>query len=193
MRFIGDTHGKFAKYKAIADAAPASIQVGDFGMGFATVPEMGPEHRFIRGNHDNPALCRQSPNWIPDGTAEGRMFFLGGGFSLDYATRIEGEEWWPDEELTMGELYAAMDTYEAADTDIVITHECPSDVAPFIFSQRVQRLNNPSRTSQALSSLLYIRKPKVWIFGHWHIPVDEVINGTRFICLGELGHIDLDI
>jgi hypothetical protein len=35
-------------------------------------------------------------------------------------------------------------------------------------------------------------KPKLWIFGHWHVPFDEVIAGTRFICLPELAYIDID-
>jgi predicted phosphodiesterase len=193
MRFIGDTHGKFDRYEAIAKEADASIQVGDFGMGFRDAPAMSDAHRFIRGNHDNPALCRQSPNWIPDATVERRMFFLGGGYSLDRFERIEGRDWWADEELDMGELYAAMDIYQESSADIVITHECPSDIAPFLFSDRKMRLNNPSRTSQALSSILWIRRPTLWIFGHWHIPVDREIDGCRFICLSELQHIDIDV
>lgn len=36
-------------------------------------------------------------------------------------------------------------------------------------------------------------KPKLWLFGHWHMPFDEVVSGTRFICLAELATIDVDI
>src|SRR5260370_16253241 len=81
IRFIGDTHAKFPLYRAIATApvetddptnkifAP-SIQVGDFGMGFRTAPILAPDHRFIRGNHDNPQLCAEHPNWIAVGAVE---------------------------------------------------------------------------------------------------------------------------
>lgn len=194
MRFIGDTHGDYHRYRSIALEAEQSIQVGDFGMGFGMKLDKTPNHRFIRGNHDNPELCRISPNWIPDGNIEGRMFFLGGGYSVDWHTRCEGVDWWRDEELTIGELNDLIDIYEASTCDIVVTHECPSVIAEEVFQNRRRlRIENPSRTSQALSALMHIRAPKIWIFGHWHIPVDEVIGNTRFICLSECQHIDLEI
>jgi len=31
------------------------------------------------------------------------------------------------------------------------------------------------------------------IFGHWHSNADEVIDGTRFICLNELSYCDIDV
>jgi predicted phosphodiesterase len=193
MRFIGDTHAKFDKYQDIVNGCESSIQVGDFGAGFAEIPDLGNSHRFIRGNHDNPSICRNHPNWIPDGTVEGRMFFLGGGYSIDHARRVEGVDYWSDEQLTSSELYTALQIYEQSDCDIVITHECPSEIAPLVFNKNRDRIIRPSRTSQALSAILEIRKPKLWIFGHWHTPVDEEIDGTRFICLAELAYIDIDI
>lgn len=101
MRFIGDTHAKFGSYQAIALGADASIQVGDFGAGFAEIPDLGPNHRFIRGNHDNPALCRAHPNWIPDGHSENGMFFMGGATSVDRHSRCEGVDYWADEEMSI--------------------------------------------------------------------------------------------
>src|SRR5262245_14865759 len=35
--------------------------------------------RFIRGNHDNPNVCRRHTQWIPDGHLEDSMMFIGGG------------------------------------------------------------------------------------------------------------------
>jgi hypothetical protein len=121
------------------------------------------------------------------------MFFLGGGFSSDLMKRIQGEEWWEDEQLSTTELYNALNIYESSDCDIVVSHECPSEIAPLVFNKRRERIINPSKTSQALSSILEIRRPSLWVFGHWHISVDEIIDGTRFICLSELEYIDLDI
>jgi hypothetical protein len=37
MLLIGDVHGRFRAYKRIIKSAPASIQVGDMGVGFARV------------------------------------------------------------------------------------------------------------------------------------------------------------
>lgn len=39
--------------------------------------------------------------------------------------------------------------------------------------------------------MLEIHRPKVWVFGHYHIDKDFELNGTRFICLNELSTIDV--
>lgn len=196
MRFIGDTHAKFDRYQAIASEAPASIQVGDFGAGFKPLPDLGPNHRFIRGNHDSPEVCAQSSNWIADGTIENGMFFMGGATSVDKHSRSEGVDYWSDEEVTIREGYALMDAYEAATKkdgrfDFFISHECPESIACQIFHNRRDKLEDHSRTRQILDAMLEIGAPRCWIFGHWHTNVDVVIGDTRFICLAELAHIDL--
>lgn len=38
-----------------------------------------------------------------------------------------------------------------------------------------------------------MHQPRIWLFGHWHFDFDGVIDGTRFICLGELSYRDLDV
>ena len=201
MRFIGDTHAKFDRYEAIANQVSESIQVGDFGAGFETLPTIDLGHRFLRGNHDDPARCAQSPNWISDGSAihfrdHGSMFFMGGATSVDKHTRSEGIDYWSDEEVTIVKGNAILDTYEAdikahGQFDFVVTHECPESIARTIFNRRRDKLEDHSRTRQILDAMLDINAPRCWIFGHWHTRVDTVIGNTRFICLAELDHIDL--
>lgn len=70
IRFIGDVHGNWKRYKKIINDCDTSIQVGDFGVGFISkiteqVHSNPPydhmkrgDHRFIRGNHDNPNVCK---------------------------------------------------------------------------------------------------------------------------------------
>ena len=64
-RIIGDIHGKLYDYQSysIHDFKGPTIQVGDFGIGFAGQywhdqlvewQTANPQHRFIRGNHDDP-------------------------------------------------------------------------------------------------------------------------------------------
>ena len=180
MRFIGDTHAKFDRYQAIASEAPASIQVGDFGAGFKPLPEMGPTHRFIRGNHDNPEVCAQSSSWIADGTIENGMFFMGGATSVDKHSRSEGVDYWSDEEVTIRQGYDLLDAYEAATKkegrfDFFISHECPESIALQVFHNRRDKLEDHSRTRQILDAMLEISAPKCWIFGHWHHNIDVVI------------------
>lgn len=196
VRIIGDVHGKFTQYADIIADCDKSIAVGDIGIGFSTFPFpedlfMDPNHAIIPGNHDNPEVIRSLPSCVPDGTMVFDKFFcIGGAESIDKANRIEGQSWWEGEEISIEEFGNAMDRYEAAKPEIMITHDCPSDVR-YIVRGGHHFYDNPSRTTQALSSFFWIHKPKIWIFGHHHIPVDEVVDGTRFICLPELGFIDI--
>lgn len=191
MRFIGDVHGKMNEYRKIIENCENSIQVGDFGAGFVPLPDDIPlTNRFIRGNHDSPYCCRLSNHWIKDGIwdEEKKMFFLGGAYSIDQNCRTPMISWWPDEELNYPELFGLVSEYEFRQPEIMITHDCPDTIRKHFF-----RIHETTRTSSALQSMFEIHKPKLWIFGHHHSFRDEVILGTRFICLAELQTMDIDI
>lgn len=191
MRYIGDVHGKFDEYLLIASAVPESIQVGDFGIGFGDAPpELGPQHRFIRGNHDSPGECANLSTWIPDGTIENDMMLIGGALSIDVAMRKEGVSWWRDEELSIRELDLLVQQYLDLKPRVMVTHECPEAVTNQLFSWYRDEIY-PSRTRQALSSMWEQHKPELWIFGHWHASRMAIILGTKFVCLGELNYIDV--
>lgn len=214
MRFIGDVHGKFKQYREIIRDCTASIQVGDMGVGFVrkTGYHTGEtyqnpphyamvrgEHLFIRGNHDNPSYCLGHSQFIPDGTIkryglENTVMFVGGALSIDREWRTEGYDWWPDEELSIEALYKMYDKYMLEKPRIMVTHDCPEVVAHQLFGiDGKLKFNFPSRTRQALQSMFEGFQPEMWIFGHWHESKDIVIKGTRFICLAELEHKDIDI
>lgn len=185
-RFIGDVHGKMDRYLPLTYDVE-SIQVGDFGVGFVDIPILKPEARFIRGNHDNPALCREHRNWIPDGTIEGDTMFIGGAWSIDKAWRTPGISWWEDEELSIAEWDRVITTAINTRPRIMVTHDCPQSIVLPLFGAKPIK----TRTQQALDVILGEVRPEIWLFGHWHIDRDVVIDGTRFICLGELQYIDL--
>ena len=190
FRAVGDVHGKMNQYLDIIQGCDQSIQVGDFGAGFVDLPEIDTVHRQLRGNHDAPSVMKTYPNWIPDGHSENGMFFVGGARSEDQHLRREGVSWWADEELSMSEFYDALDKYEQAKPDFLFTHDCPEYITHILLGYVNIR---PSRTQQFLESMRHIHKPKIHVFGHWHKSFDEVIDGTRYICLAELEYIDLDI
>lgn len=213
QRFIGDVHGKFSPYKRLIKASPPTIQVGDMGVGFAALnPDsdkrwltnppydamLAGRHRFIRGNHDNPAVCRRHTQFIADGhfdTANSVMF-VGGGFSIDHALRTENVDWWADEELSSKELYAMVDSYLGRRPRVMVTHDCPEEVAVLVeYEARRGKLDPKfaSRTRQCFQSMWSAHSPKLWVFGHWHHHFDYVLRGTRFVCLAELQHMDFDL
>lgn len=211
-RFIGDVHGKFDQYKKIIKDVPRSIQVGDMGIGFKKTqgPRFGEEysnpphyavikgdHRFIRGNHDNPASCAKHSQFIKDGTVEGNMMFVGGALSVDKQFRIEGLTWWKDEELSYQSLQEMINLYIKTKPETMVTHECPESIACIIVGNLTgawtDKLDFPSRTRTAFQHMFSAHSPKYWIFGHWHTKLNVEVNGTRFICLPELECIDLDV
>lgn len=201
IRFIGDVHGKFSQYKKISTAPVIdySIQVGDFGLGFGedipgvTSPLMSSKEFFIRGNHDNPTVCKEYTGYIPDGSrSEHALFFLGGADSIDKQWRTPGLDWWPDEECSVNELYEHLETYKRSQpVNVMVTHDIPERIFREILPYGDKSFG--SRTRTVLDDFFEFHQPKYWFFGHHHMHIDIVVNGTRFICLNELEYFDLDL
>jgi hypothetical protein len=196
MYFIGDCHGKFADLKKICDSlSPRKcIQLGDMGFGFGLDEQFHACKNlfFLRGNHDNPEVCRRYPNYLGDYgyLDEEGVFFVSGAFSIDQAYRVEGVSWWRDEELSEPQWRRAMDLYMDKRPSIVATHDCPHDAYPFVVSAHVADQRN--RTSSALSRMFQIYMPKLWVFAHHHQFKTFAIDRTQFVALGELDIWDSD-
>lgn len=203
IRFIGDVHGKWARYKKLIKGVPRSIQVGDFGIGFynpRTETYSRPphnamakgDHKFIRGNHDNPTQCRSHPFWLKDGAyVDDSIFCIGGALSIDKHLRTEGWNWWADEELCYAEFLELIQAYEEAKPKVVVTHECPEAVMSRVLNR--YKYDFPSITRQFLDNLLHVHKPDLWIHGHWHLDHHTVFEGVEFIGLGELSYVDIEV
>ena len=217
-RIVGDIHGNFNEYsfynlgvgrtRHMGDPMPPerSIQVGDFGIGFYSPywhksvndwMKVHTGHRFIRGNHDNPAMCKNMAGYIADGTVENDVMYIGGAWSIDHAYRTEGVDWWRDEELSIDELNKLVDVYKTVKPRVMITHDCPTTVAWDMFLFRGDGLAGgqqiKTRTAEALQAMWELHQPEEWYFGHWHITRDMTLRGTKFQCLGELDFIDVDL
>lgn len=199
MRYIGDIHGRADLYAKAIAGCDASIQVGDFGYGFIPKESLplwpgagNPNHRFIRGNHDDPAQCKAQPNYILSGQ-QGDHFYINGGWSIDREWRVEGVSWWPDEEHSAVDLNEILDDFIATKPRVVVSHEAPCEIAKLMFGAKYPP--GPSRTSIMLQAMLDNHTPDIWIFGHWHKTKKfgryDPWGNTRFICLGEGDWIDL--
>lgn len=205
--FIGDVHGKFSRYRNLIRGVPPTIQVGDMGVGFRRTqgPRVGEftqnpphlvmssgNHRFIRGNHDNPAECGKHSQWIADGTVEDGMMFVGGAQSIDKEWRTEDYSWWKDEELSPADLDSIRSVYASVRPHTMVTHDCPEEVAEALATHVGKaKLAFCSRTRWAFQDMWHTHSPKLWVFGHWHHSFDHVLRGTRFVCLAELGMREL--
>lgn len=194
---VGDLHGHWSEMlqylRILRDHSYDGeiLQIGDVGIGFGDqssaefFDDMFAEHqnmRFIRGNHDNPAEVKNSSHYIQDGLVEGERMFVGGGHSIDKEWRTPGLDWWEDEELSIEQFNRVIDTYLHAKPRQMFTHECPDFLLP-LFPQKM--LPIPSRTRQAFQAMWEAHKPELWVFGHFHLDFDQVIDGTRFICVNQ--------
>jgi hypothetical protein len=208
MLFIGDNHGAFKTYEHILfkmqhkgnrKGVSSSLQVGDMSVGFSEgnptyaknglgwPPEQWQGHKFIRGNHDDPALCRSHPNYLGDYgfLSEQNIFYVSGGYSIDHIFRIVDVTWWEDEELGEIQMNSAINLYKETKPKIMVSHECP-------LSMKIDSVTNAwkfdynSRTEIMLQNMFDIHRPDYWIYGHHHKFLEKDVNGTHFVCLDEL-------
>lgn len=199
IRIIGDIHGDMNFY--LAARGEKSIQVGDYGIGFIDddlLPEYDPNHTWIRGNHDNPSKARSRPDWIPDGLVKDDWMFVGGAWSIDWAWRTPGRNWWEDEELSTREFIQIINTYENVRPRIMVTHDAPTSVTDQMFIKAGLGIGGANakqiktRTGEALQTMFELHQPEFHFFGHWHVTKTEKINGTTFVCIGEREVIEFD-
>lgn len=198
--YIGDVHGKYQRYKTIMKKHTNTIQLGDMGVGFFKFdlnrdvkPEANPHydymkrgnHRFIRGNHDNPQVCKKHSQFINDGYTENGMMFIGSASSTDIDKRIEYMDWWKDEELSTDEINHILTLYENYKPDVMVTHDCPESIAK-LMARYQKKKNYSNRLRLGFEEMLHIHQPKIWIFGHWHQSLNITVDKTNFICLKEL-------
>jgi predicted phosphodiesterase len=189
---IGDVHGKIDQYRKILKKHKSfsSIQVGDFGFQKEHDWHMkninGNQHKINFGNHDYYPYLFEKHSLENYSLINNEIMTIRGAFSIDKVYRTEGLDWFANEELNYGDMQAAIDFYEINKPRIVISHDCPHNIRNLLFG-----IEAKSITTNGLQIMLEIHKPDLWIFGHHHISVNEMIGGTRFRCLAELETMEL--
>jgi predicted phosphodiesterase len=211
-RIIGDIHGNFSEYQYLLEGHDGpSIQVGDFGIGFGQgeywhykVDEFhqSGNHKFIRGNHDNPAKCKEMSGWIPDGTILNDTMLIGGAWSIDnpcapdgWYKRTPGVDWWFDEECSDEKFEEMFKLYQNKKPRIMITHDAGVDKTYKMFWEAglMRGKIYPNRTSQWFDKFYAAHQPDFHFFGHWHHTAYKQIGNTLFICIGEHDYVDIDL
>ena len=198
MRIIGDVHGKTDQYKQLIANVDHSIQLGDFG--FRTqwerlVDVNANNHKIIGGNHDDYDFAPTTDHYLGEYGGLNfhgfEFYFVRGAYSVDKNMRTAGIDWWYGEQLKIRDFYEMVDGFKNTKPEIVLSHDCPESILPYFLSNTDKIW--PSVTNQGLQFLLESHLPKLWIFGHHHKSKAININGTVFLCLGELDYFDYDI
>lgn len=191
LTLIGDVHGKVNEYWKLVthQVKGKSVQVGDFG--FKEAHEWhrlnidARQHKVLFGNHDYyPMLYAAHSLW--DHKLEGDVLFVRGAHSVDRDERVEGVDWWPEEELSYLHCDRLLRSLLGEDVRVVVSHDCPQSVLRPLFG-----ISGKSRTGQLLDAILEQHRPELWVFGHHHKSKNEVLDGVRFRCLAELEMMEL--
>lgn len=193
ITLIGDLHGKYEKYHRILsrkEENPYTLQIGDFGFKYDTLKNVDhTKHLILPGNHDNYDICYNYPHFLPD---YGYMvnfngidfFYYRGAYSIDRIYRTVGIDWWEKEQVGIEGFMKGRELYRQIKPDIMITHDCPQDIAMQMIKPDQRIFEN--NTTWALQELYNIHQPKLWFFGHWHHSRQIQHGNTKFICLNEL-------
>ena len=202
VRIIGDVHGLSERYLDLIKKSEYSLQIGDMGFNYEFLNNVDPlHHKFIGGNHDNYDVIEECDNALGDFgvwsiPTFGDVFFVRGAWSIDWKMRTPGVDFWPDEELSMQKCAEALELYTAIRPKMIVTHGCPLEVVQYvtnpIFAANCGYTESviKTRTSQLLQAMTEVHRPKIHIFGHFHVNFDSWIDGTRYICLGECEVLD---
>jgi Calcineurin-like phosphoesterase len=202
ITIIGDVHGKWFEYEKLLERTSGrTIQLGDMGVGFSgRTNEMVPgsdEHRWFRGNHDNPEEANKNKWYMGDYgyLASDELFWVAGGLSIDYAWRRPGNSWWANEELSWTELDKVIELYQEKKPRFVVSHEAPESAAAWLLTYIVPNFRPEkkasTRTGQAMERMLDYHKPEKWIFGHYHIDKTFEFHGVEYTCVNELSTYQL--
>lgn len=196
LRFVGDVHGRFNDYYNRIVGCNQTIQVGDMALGFPMYPKFPDKvlnlegnHKFIRGNHDNPEVCNNNPLYLGDYgyIEEFELFYVSGADSLDKEFRTIGIDWWENEQLAYtvfeNEVFPL---YQKVKPKIVVTHDCPLVATQAIYNF----IYKHNLTVLALDEMMFMHKPEKWIFGHHHKWLNFTTCDVEFIGLKELGTYD---
>jgi len=193
--FVGDVHGCFKEYKDMTNRFERTIQLGDMGIGFDNDESVfsninSKQHKFIRGNHDNPKKVDDYCHYLGNYGIIDDIYYFSGGYSIDRYSRTEGKNWWPEEELNYSESYKAYKIYNENKPDIVCSHECPKCVINFLKND-----DNiiSSTTSKTLDFLFEIYQPKFWLFGHHHTNKEFIYKNTHFVAVNTLCLYNLNL
>ena len=181
MIVLSDVHCDWNRVEQVCRLYPDQtvVQLGDLGIGFLRtefVRENTPKNfRFFVGNHDNRSVANTLPSCLGDFGEFEDIFFVSGAHSVDKSVRLEGKDWWPDEELSYGQASACLDAWEKSDKDIIVSHDTTQS-----FVEKFMLIYDQSITRSLLQRMIEVRKPKMVIFGHHHRRYEINHDGIQY-------------
>lgn len=208
---IGDIHGLFSRLNdLLKQIDPKSddiiIYLGDIGLFNRrkdwqkrlkkVLKKYDCTHYLIRGNHDNPSVFYKDdtmPNVkfinTPVVIPELKGIMIPGGVSIDQQYRIEGRDWWSNEEINERMVDAAIEA-NTVPIETIFSHVGPVPYnAPsppsYVYRDPIA-LNCMENEKKVIGRILDKIQPKNWYYGHYHLSSITSINNTNCYCINEL-------
>lgn len=208
----GDTgHARSVIEWAKRQGADGIVHLGDFGVWpgqsgqrylqqvQAPLNAAGLWLAFIDGNHDDHWQLRDRDNGLPGPVQmrwniwhlkrglrwawHGRTWLaLGGATSLDRPSRRPGVSWWPEEEITAGQVIAVA---QGGPVDVMLTHDCPAGIdipgLPPASAWPAEELVRANAHRRVLRSVVDEVVPARLWHGHFHVRHDAVLHGAGYM------------
>ena len=106
---------------------------------------------------------------------------LGGAPSINFPDLKAGISWWPEEALTMGDVYRIA---EGGQADVMITHDAPDGIAPLVNLMATNRaewspegLQYAEQGRMLMTQAVLSVKPTMLFHGHYHF---DYVEATEF-------------
>jgi len=103
-----------------------------------------------------------------------RFMSLGGAYSVDKDNRVPYLSWWPEEEITYGDINRSLD---GPKVDVLLTHDMPSDQEAVV-ALGFQMLPGGDANRRAVSAVMYELQPKLVAHGHMHQRYSVKVGNT---------------
>lgn len=122
-----------------------------------------------------------------------RVFVMGGGRSLDRASRVPGESWWPQEMPDEAEYQNATRHLEQQnfEVDFIVSHTAPYDTVEYLSRLGLGITNQVREEYPLLSYLEWVRERtsyRRWYFGHFHL--DEALWKNQVVLLDQVRRLE---
>lgn len=119
------------------------------------------------------AVMPRGYRWEVDGVS---FLSLGGAPSINFPDLKKGINWWPEEAITMGDIYRLYEGVEEFPrTDVMITHDAPNGIAPLDALMKdnarewsEEGLQYADQGRQLMDAAVNIVKPHILFHGHYH-------------------------
>ena len=160
---------------------------------------------FIHGNHEERPYNVPGYKFIPSPFGAGQVWFderfpnqfffddgehmlgnktalvLGGAYSVDKQYRLmNGQKWFPSEQLTMDEKWNLRQTTYNGKYDYVFSHTCPTNYIP---RDKFLPMINQEEVDNSMEDFLQTVHDQItydkWYCGHWH--TDRIMDKMRFV------------